>query len=167
LSRENRYNDIIDFECNKLILKSFGRNYNERSCHRLWNAKFKSYNLSEKDKVLAAEKVDFEPYYSRNIGWAEQSPEMYWESLAKATQQLKENFPNVFNSIEAVTLTTQRATIVVVDQDGNPLRDAFIWLDEREAVGKPKLYFHEKLAFWLIKNFPQLKWHTEEARPIG
>ncbi|ANE41990.1 carbohydrate kinase [Fervidobacterium ngatamarikiense] len=110
--------------------------------------------FSEKGEVLAAEKVDFEPYYSRNIGWAEQSPEMYWESLAKATQQLKENFPNVFNSIEAVTLTTQRATVVVVDQDGNPLRDAFIWLDEREALGKPKLYFHEKLAFWLIKKLP-------------
>ncbi|QIV78375.1 FGGY-family carbohydrate kinase [Fervidobacterium pennivorans] len=110
--------------------------------------------FSEKGEVLAAEKVDFEPYYSRNIGWAEQSPEVYWESLAKATKQLKEKFRNIFNSIEAVTLTTQRATIVVVDQDGNPLRDAFIWLDEREAVGKPKLYFHEKLAFWLIKKLP-------------
>ncbi|MGC9772719.1 FGGY-family carbohydrate kinase [Fervidobacterium islandicum] len=110
--------------------------------------------FSDKGDVLAGEKVDFEPYYSRESGWAEQSPEVYWESLAKATNRLKEKSPKEFQSIEAVTLTTQRATIVVVDKNGTPLRDAFVWLDEREAFGKPKLYFHEQLAFWLIKKLP-------------
>ncbi|WP_448375405.1 FGGY-family carbohydrate kinase [Fervidobacterium sp.] len=110
--------------------------------------------FSEKGEVLAFEKVDFEPYYSLNTGWAEQSPEIYWKSLATATMSLKNRFPEIFSKIETVSLTTQRSTIVVVDKDGEPLRDAFIWLDEREAQGKANLLFYEKFAFWLINKLP-------------
>jgi len=110
--------------------------------------------FSDKGDVLAGEKVDFEPYYSRNTGWAEQSPKVYWESLAMATMRLKKKVPEIFNRIEGVTLTTQRSTIVVVDKDGKPLRDAFVWLDEREAQGKANLFFYETFIFWLINKLP-------------
>ncbi|SHN58664.1 FGGY-family carbohydrate kinase [Fervidobacterium gondwanense] len=110
--------------------------------------------FSEHGEILAGEKIEFEPYYSLSAGWAEQSPEFYWETLAKAVQKLKEKSPSVFKDIQALSLTTQRSTVIVVDEHGNPLRDAFVWLDEREAEGKPKLYLHEVFAFWLIKKLP-------------
>lgn len=106
--------------------------------------------FSEKGELLAFEKIEYEPYYSLNVGWAEQSPNVFWESLCKATSKLSEKEPKLFNTIEGVGLTTQRATVVVVNERGEPLRDAILWLDEREASGTPNLTFLENIAFSII-----------------
>ncbi|HRF99418.1 MAG TPA: FGGY family carbohydrate kinase, partial [Aggregatilineales bacterium] len=39
------------------------------------------------------------------------------------------------NRIAGVALTTQRGTIVVVDKNGEPLRPAISWLDQRRTEG--------------------------------
>lgn len=46
--------------------------------------------------------------------------------------------PEYWERIEAVSVTAIRATTLCVDRDGNPLRPAFVWLDNRKAEGKPK-----------------------------
>ncbi|MGC8820426.1 MAG: FGGY-family carbohydrate kinase [Fervidobacterium sp.] len=121
--------------------------------------------FSEKGELLAKEKVEFEPYYSLEVGWAEQSPDVFWNALCQATQRLSKNYSKAFQNIEAVTLTTQRATVVVVNEEGKPLRDAFIWLDEREAKGKPNFTFIENLAFSLIgmKEAAHIAWRKSKA----
>ncbi len=78
-------------------------------------------------------KLAFEqPYYSHNIGWAEQKPEFYWDHLCRATQRLKSEVGSLWDRIEALAVTTIRDTVVVVDKDGKPLRDVILWLDKRE-----------------------------------
>ena len=38
-------------------------------------------------------------------------------------------------SIAGVTLTTQRGTLINLDKNGQPLRPAMVWLDQRRTEG--------------------------------
>lgn len=87
--------------------------------------------------LLAKARVPIEPYFSTAPGLAEQHPQVYWDALCQACAQLWQ-MPGVDRSgIAAVTLTTQRGTVVNVDRDGQPLRPAIIWLDQRRTEGLP------------------------------
>lgn len=90
--------------------------------------------FSKSGKVLAQTKVEYKPYFSTNPGWAEQDPEIYWNSLCQACSEMKKEFPKYFADISGVGVTSQRASMVNVDKDGNPLRPAIIWLDQRKAL---------------------------------
>ena len=85
--------------------------------------------------VLAKSRVEIEPYFSREPGWAEQDAERCWSWLCEACQRLW-LMPGVQReAIAGVGLTTQRATVVNVDRDGRPLRPAIVWLDQRRTEG--------------------------------
>ena len=85
--------------------------------------------------LLAREQVAFEPYFSKNPGWAEQDPEVFWQALCQACRQIWLAGTIAKERIAGVALTTQRATMVNVDQDGKPLRPAILWLDQRKTHG--------------------------------
>lgn len=72
------------------------------------------------------------PYHSPQPGWAEQEPDTYWEALARACRLLWEQGARP-QSLAAVALTGQRATVVNLDRQGRPLRPAILWLDGRRA----------------------------------
>jgi len=78
-------------------------------------------------------KTPIEPYVSPRPGWAEQDPAYYWEMLCRTCLRLFETTAKSRDRIRAVTLTTQRATVINVDKDGTPLRPAIVWLDRRKA----------------------------------
>lgn len=78
-------------------------------------------------------KVELEPYYSEHPGWAEQDPEYYWASLGEACRRLWASVDVDKSLIAGVSVTTQRGTLINVDQTGKPLRPAILWLDQRRA----------------------------------
>ncbi len=84
-------------------------------------------------KLLERVQVEYAPYYSRHPGWAEQDPEIYWESLANVCQKLKSRNRELFSTIAGMGVTSQRASMINVDATGTPLRPAIIWLDQRKA----------------------------------
>ena len=89
--------------------------------------------------LLAKERVPLVPYVSPHPGWAEQDPDLYWRSLCEATGRLFAR-PDVDKErVAGVALTTQRATVVVLDEAGRPLRPAIVWLDQRKTRGLPRL----------------------------
>lgn len=101
--------------------------------------------------MLAMVKSDHVPaYFSKEADWAEQEADFYWDHICKVTRQLKESQPKFWAQIEAMTITTIRATYVCLDKHKNPLRPAFLWLDRRKASGKPKLSFPMNLAVKLV-----------------
>lgn len=89
--------------------------------------------------LIAKSKVPLEAYFSVNPGWAEQHPEYYWENLCKACQQLWQQIDFPREQIAAVALTTQRATVINLDKEGNPLRPAIVWLDQRRIDDLPPM----------------------------
>lgn len=83
--------------------------------------------------LIARQQVVFTPYYSDQPGWAEQDPELFWESLCKVCRKLWEKEPALKKRLVGVALTTQRATVVNLDVNGTPLRPAILWLDQRKT----------------------------------
>lgn len=116
------------------------------------------------------------PIIAKQIGWAEQEPEMWWENLKKATQKLLSVSPqlSVLNSVKAIGLSYQMHGLVCIDKDGNPLRPSIIWCDGRavpygndafDGIGHVQCLSHllnspgnftaAKLA-WVKDNEPEL-----------
>jgi sugar (pentulose or hexulose) kinase len=90
-------------------------------------------------RMQAKAQVPFKPYVSSHPGWAEQDPDVFWKALCEACRRLWENPAVCKEALAAAALTTQRATIVNVGDDGRPLRPAIIWLDQRKTRGLPAL----------------------------
>ncbi len=86
-----------------------------------------------KGQIIDLVKTPIDPYFSEFPGWAEQKPEYYWEMLCKSCRTLLTNTGDLKKNIAGVSITTQRATVVNVDKDGNALRPAIVWLDQRKA----------------------------------
>lgn len=89
--------------------------------------------------LLGKGKVELEAYYSKQPGWAEQDPEYYWASLGEACRLLWEQVTIDKRLIRGVALTTQRGTLINVDAQGQPLRPAMLWLDQRRATVRGKI----------------------------
>lgn len=90
--------------------------------------------VDSKGNILDFEQIRYEkPYFSVNPGWAEQSADFYYHTLCKISATLIGRSPELSARTMAVTLTTVRDTVVCLDKEGKPLRDAILWLDKREA----------------------------------
>lgn len=84
-------------------------------------------------RLLAREKVEYEPYVSPAPGWAEQDAEIYYRSLVTACRRLRERHGPLMERVRGVGVTTQRDTLICVDGEGRALRPAILWLDQRRA----------------------------------
>jgi xylulokinase len=94
-------------------------------------------------------------------GGAEQSPQEWWDAIEKAAKRLllKELVPN--EDIVAIICTGQWSGTVPVDEDGNALANAIIWMDSRGAPyinqilgGSVKIqgYALQKLMKWIKRT---------------
>ena len=88
-----------------------------------------------KGGLLAKKLIPFKPYFSEHPAWAEQDPDVFWDALCRACQGLWQQNKDYKGRIAGVALTTQRSTVVNVDQRGQPLRPAMLWLDQRKTYG--------------------------------
>ena len=127
--------------------------------------------------ILAKEKIEYEPYFSLKPGYAEQDANVFWNSIITGCQQIKEHSDgssDLLSSICAVGVTTQRDSMVLVDKEGNPIRAAITWLDQRTSrpVYRPKGVYYilyniigmyqslmktqaEASCNWLMQNEPE------------
>ncbi len=115
-----------------------------------------------KGQLIAKTKVEIEPYYSKNPGWAEQDLGYIWDNLCKACNQLWEEIDFPKEWIKGVSITTQRATVVNLDKQGAPLRPAMLWLDQRQAELTP-MKGPWSLIFRAIGEKPSLDYFRSEA----
>ena len=88
-------------------------------------------------QLIAKKRVPIQPYYSVKSGWAEQDPNVFWQGVCQACQALWEMEGVDKASIVGVGLTTQRSTVISLDEHQQPLRPAIVWLDQRRTEGLP------------------------------
>jgi len=114
------------------------------------------------------------PIISKQLGWAEQSPEMWWEQAQQAIGIC--NSTGKYNpaDIAAIGIAYQMHGLVVVDRNQNVLRNSIIWCDSRAveigdkafaSIGEERCLTHllnspgnftaSKLA-WVKENEPEL-----------
>ena len=71
------------------------------------------------------------PITSLQSGWAEQSPEMWWQQTLQAIEKLVASKKFDPKEIAAIGISYQMHGLVLVDKDQNVLRDSIIWCDSR------------------------------------
>ncbi|HEY5408461.1 MAG TPA: FGGY family carbohydrate kinase [Ginsengibacter sp.] len=71
------------------------------------------------------------PIKSLQSGWAEQSPEMWWEHTIQAFKKLNATKKFDPKNIAAIGISYQMHGLVIVDKQQKVLRDAIIWCDSR------------------------------------
>jgi len=112
-------------------------------------------------------KTPIEPYFSENPGWAEQQPAYYWRVLCESCRKAIDANGWYRDRIAAVTLTTQRLTLINVDRDGKPLRPAIVWLDQRKADAKKILPAVSIPALKALGLYPIVEFATQYCRSFA
>ncbi len=125
--------------------------------------------------VASAQYPDEEsPIIAVHPGWAEQSPDMWWEHTQKAIEMCHSTAKYSPADIAAIGIAYQMHGLVLVDKHQNVLRNSIIWCDSRaveigdeafEAIGPEHCLSHllnspgnftaSKLA-WVKKNEPEI-----------
>ena len=63
--------------------------------------------------------------------WVEQKAESWWEKTCTTIQQCLREANIGPESIVGISVTNQRETVVAIDEDGIPIRNAIVWQDRR------------------------------------
>jgi len=111
---------------------------------------------------------------SLKTGWAEQSPETWWQNITGAIKKLNSEKKYDPKDIAAIGIAYQMHGLVLVDKKQNVLRDSIIWADSRaveignnafERIGREKSlksllnspgnFTASKLA-WVKSNEPKI-----------
>lgn len=66
-----------------------------------------------------------------HVGWAEQNPDDWWLAVCTSSKELLSKTGVSSKEIACVTFSGQMMGVVLVDRQGNPLRNAIIWADMR------------------------------------
>jgi D-xylulose kinase len=89
--------------------------------------------VDDDGRVVAKASRDY-PMINRRPGWAEQEPERWWtaagEAMADVTAQLPENGAEV----RGIGLCGQMHGLTALDADGEVIRPAILWNDQRAAA---------------------------------
>jgi xylulokinase len=122
---------------------------------------------------------------SAKHGWAEQSPDMWWEHVQLAILKLHAQRKYNPRDIAAIGIAYQMHGLVMADKHQNVLRNSIIWCDSRaveigdkafKEIGKDKCLLHllnspgnftaSKLA-WVKQNEPQVYAKTDKIMLPG
>ncbi len=122
--------------------------------------------------LVAKSQLALEAYFSVKPGWAEQHPDYFWQQFAEVCQQLWQQ-PIVIEQrmkqrIVAMTVTTQRGTVINLDKEGKPLRPAILWLDQRlaeiEEEYKSVMPWYWKILFSLVGQTQTVNYFRRKAQ---
>jgi sugar (pentulose or hexulose) kinase len=113
--------------------------------------------------VLAKSRVVIDSYVSPAPGLTEQDPKIFWDSFCQACRKLFALKNVRKDSIAAVAITTQRATVLNLDKNGEPLRPAIVWSDQRRAKKFPKVKGFWGAAFTLAGAKPTVEYLQAEC----
>lgn len=97
--------------------------------------------------------------------WIEHDPEDYWEKMCKAVKEaITAIGKDGVERIRAVGLTSQRGTEIATDRDGNPIRPAIVYNDNRVTEGLKKLGGFWGLFFKAIRMYSAIEFVREHSK---
>ena len=108
-------------------------------------------------------------------GFAEHNPELWWTSLKEVLSELRSVRPEEYKAVAAVGYSGQMHGLVLVNEAGEPVYPAIIWLDQRSKsqVEEIKNVITEKKMGEIFCNrvssgfaFPSLLWVRENEPEV-
>ncbi len=90
----------------------------------------KAVAFDESGNAIASATAEY-PLYQPQNGWAEQSPEDWWEGTVKALKRITSAVDA--SKIAAVGLSGQMHGLVMLDSENSVIRPSIIWCDQRTS----------------------------------
>jgi xylulokinase len=87
--------------------------------------------VDDSGRVVGAASADHAPFRSPRTGWAEQDPDDWWRACQIAVRAAVADSGVAGDTIAAIGLSGQMHGAVLLDADGEVVRPALIWCDQR------------------------------------
>lgn len=91
-----------------------------------------SIDANEPIRLLAGEKASYDLYVLEN-GGVEQDPNQWWDAMCSTTEQLLAATGISKDEIKGISFCAQMQAVILVDRDGNPVRNAMSYMDNRAS----------------------------------
>jgi len=126
----------------------------------------KSILLSGKGKIIDSKSVSYSLHYPAE-GWVEQNPEDWWQAVVKTVRGLIAENTKCLESLRGISLSSQGATLVSLNEQYEPVYPGISWMDTRaseisceleEEISIREIY---ELTGWPLLNgfcFPNIYW---------
>lgn len=105
----------------------------------------------------------FDTYVTPQDNWLEHDADEFWRATGAICRSLFEDRPDLRARIKGVAVTTQRGSLVLVDDKGAAIRPFIIWLDQRRATRPRKSQFWWRAAFALARVSDTVDYLSREA----
>jgi len=126
---------------------------------------------------LFTEQVSYSPVYMEH-DWVEQNPDDWRNAMEQIMKACSKYAAEHGCDLQAVSVTSQRSSVIPIGKDGNPLGNAVMWQDKRVLGPIGELAPHNDRIFevtgsrinpvfsgskmmWIRRNLPELYKETE------
>ena len=89
--------------------------------------------VDREGRVVAVASRDY-PMINLRPGWAEQEPDAWWRATGEAMVELTSQLPENGQEVVGIGMCGQMHGLTPLDADGNVIRPAIIWNDQRAAA---------------------------------
>jgi xylulokinase len=138
----------------------------------------KALLIDEQGDVVAVAATEY-GYETPRPLWSEQDPKLWWDGAANSIRQVLSASGVKADDVHGIGLTGQMHGLVLLDEDGQVLRPAILWNDQRTGpqcdeirrrMGKPRLIqitgndaltgFTAPKILWVQQNEPEVWAHA-------
>lgn len=105
----------------------------------------------------------FDAYVTPRDNWLEHDADEFWRATGLVCRALFEDRPDLRARIRGIAVTTQRGSLVLVDDKGAPIRPFIIWLDQRRAARPRKAQMWWRAAFALARVSDTIDYLSRQA----
>lgn len=102
--------------------------------------------FDQSGKMLAVSTQEYD-LITPAVNYVEGDPEVYWDSFKAGLEDLRKQYPMTKEDTYTLAISAQGETLFFLDENGNNLRNAIVWMDNRavdEATGLKKAFGDEQ-----------------------
>ena len=86
--------------------------------------------FDKKGELLAVSTQEY-TLMTPKVNFVEEDVEVYWKAFCDGLADLKTQYPITEEDSIALAISAQGETMICIDKDGKPLRNAIVWMDNR------------------------------------
>lgn len=108
-------------------------------------------------RIAVSHNIEY-AFSSPRPGWAELSPEVYWRAVVQSTRSVLDWSGASASDLVAIGFSSQGQTFIPIDESGQELSDAIVWVDSRarEIAESWQAKWLPRAEFRRISGYPRL-----------
>ncbi|WP_209862683.1 gluconokinase [Paenibacillus shirakamiensis] len=131
----------------------------------------KAVLFGQKGTVIVSQSVGY-PLSQPKPDWAEQDPELIFQSIVKAVQQVLSTKEAASYQVKAIGFSSAMHSLISMDAEGNLLTPSIVWTDNRsvaqaeklkEELGGHEIYLRTGTPIHPMSPLSKILWMREQA----